>query len=371
MKNISQIQYLENVKVVISTDFNVPIADNKVKEEYRLIKNIETIKYLLDRKAKLVILSHLQSPKGDNLSLEPVFNYLKEKGLNIRFEKKITHLSQEIESLNGGECILLENIRSFDGETQNDATFAKALASLFDIYVNEAFSVSHRKHASIVGLPKYLESYAGFQFEREVRELSKIFEPKRPFLFILGGAKFSTKMPLVSKFLDLADKVYIGGALANNIIKARGYNIGRSTFDDKADITSIISNKKLVSPQDIVNDDHRTKNLSDINLEDNIVDIGMESQKDISKLIDESGMILWNGPMGKYEDGFIETTQNIAREIAKATESGVISILGGGDTLSAIQDLGLLEKYTFVSTGGGAMLQFLADQTLPGIDALK
>jgi phosphoglycerate kinase len=273
--------------------------------------------------------------------------------------------------LNGGECILLENIRSFDGETQNDATFAKALASLFDIYVNEAFSVSHRKHASIVGLPKYLESYAGFQFEREVRELSKIFEPKRPFLFILGGAKFSTKMPLVSKFLDLADKVYIGGALANNIIKARGYNIRRSTYDDKVDISNILSNTKLVSPIDILNQNRENKDTSNIDNEDNILDIGYKSEKELKDLIYKSKMILWNGPMGKYENGFVDSTLNIAKEIAEATKNGATSILGGGDTLSAIQKLDLVDQYTFVSTGGGAMLQFLTDQTLPGIEVLK
>jgi 3-phosphoglycerate kinase len=371
MKSIKEVSYLENVKVILATDFNVPIKDGKVNDEYRLIKNIETIRYLVQRKAKILILSHVQSPEGDNLSLEPICYYLKEKGFNIRFEKKPRNIAPIIESMSGGECVLLENIRTFKGETENDTVFAKELASLGDIYVNESFSVSHRKHASIIGIPKYIPGYMGLQFEREVAELSKMFKPDHPFLFILGGAKFSTKMPLVSKFLNLSDDIYIGGALANNILKARGNNIGKSTYDDKAIVDDIATNPKIHIPSDIVTQNKINKLIDEINNEDQILDIGHDSESDVHRLISASKMILWNGPMGKYESGYTESTLNVATWIAQATEKGAVSVLGGGDTLSAIQKLGLLEKYTFVSTGGGAMLQFLADGTLPGIEALK
>ena len=227
-----------------------------------------------------------------------------------------------------------------------------------DIYVNDAFSVSHRAHASVVSVPKYLPSYAGFQLEAEVKNLSHAFKnPKHPFLFILGGAKFSTKMPLIKKYLKLADFVFIGGALANYFLKAKGYNIGKSLVDDiNYGIASILKNKKLILPTDFI-----IKNKA-------IVDIGEKSIENLEVIIKKSKLILFNGPLGKYEDGGAVGTKKILKFISSVKAE---SIIGGGDTVALISEMKMQNKFSFVSTGGGATLDFLANGTLPGIKALK
>jgi len=239
----------------------------------------------------------------------------------------------------------------------NDQVFAKKLSSLGDIYVNDAFSVSHREHASIVSLPKYLPSFAGFQLEEEVKNLSHAFKrPKHPFLFILGGAKFSTKMPLIKKYLKLADNVFIGGALANDFLKAKGVDIGRSLVSDQSfGIKNLLKNKKIILPVDFIK-----KNEA-------IIDMGIESVENLGLLIKRSKFILWNGPLGKYEDGGAEATRKILQLVANSKAE---SIIGGGDTVALVSEMKMEKKFSFVSTGGGATLDFLANGTLPGIKAL-
>jgi phosphoglycerate kinase len=251
-------------------------------------------------------------------------------------------------------------------------SLAEDLANLADIYVNDAFPVSHREHASIVSLPKKLPGYIGFQFKKEIDNLSKAFNPEHPFLFILGGAKFETKINLVRKFLDLADKVFLGGALVNSVFKRMGYEVGVSLVDDgMLNLDFVLNNPKIILPRDVsvrgpVGDG--VKLPTEVRKDKNILDIGDETLGDLVAEVGRAKYILWNGPLGNYEKGFDMMTKKTAEAIAN---SGATTIVGGGDTLAVIESLGIMDKFTFVSSGGGAMLDFLANGTLPGLEALE
>ena len=353
MRSIKELKNLKGKTVLVRVDFNVPIKDGKVEDDFRIRKALPTINYLLKKHAKIILITHLGKDGSD--SLEPV----------IKRFFKISKISQS-------EVLFFENVRKFPGEEKNDKTFAKELAGMGEIYVNDAFSVSHRAHASVVGIPKYLPSYAGFQLEAEVKNLSKVLKPKHPFLFILGGAKFSTKMPLIKKYLKLADYVFIGGALLNDFLKAKGYEVGQSLVDDgDFGIEKILKNNKLILPCDVVvkvGDKFINKKVNEINKDEIILDIGSESIKMIETYIKSSKLILWNGPLGKYENGGAVATKKILKLVAGAKAE---SIIGGGDTVELIDEMKMEDKFTFVSTGGGATLDFLVDGTLPGIKALK
>ncbi len=374
MKTLSDIHHLQGVKVLVRADFNVPIKNGEVADDYRMRMALPTIDFLRKKKAKIILVSHLESADGGNPSLEPVARKLEKLGSKVIFVKDWKNAHEVIENeLVGGECVLLENLRFFEGEKDNDPKFAKQMASLADIYVNEAFSVSHREHASIVSVPKLIPSYAGIQLEREVMALSKAFNPAHPFLFILGGAKFETKLPLLSKFLSIADDVFVGGALANDLFKAKGYETGISLLSKGGvDLTEFLNNPKLMIPTDIVTQNKEIKAADQVSKMDKIMDAGPKSIELLKQKINAAKFILWNGPLGLYEDGYRGPTLDLAKLIAGASEgSGTESIVGGGDTLAAISSLGLQDKFTFISTGGGAMLDFLAQGTLPGIEALK
>ena len=325
--------------MLLRVDFNVPIKNGKVLDNFRIKAALPTVNFLLQKGAKIILITHLG--KDGTASLDPVI-------------KSFFRISK----IDKNKVTFFENIRKFPGEMKNDLAFTKKLSAMGDIYVNDAFSVSHRAHASIVSIPRYLPSFAGFQLEEEVKNLSHAFEKtKHPFLFILGGAKFSTKMPLVKKYLKLADHVFIGGALANDFLKAKGYDVGESLVDDiNYEVTEILKNKKLILPTDFV-----FKNKA-------IIDIGKESVKNLEIIIKKSKLILWNGPLGKYEDGGAEATKKILKIVAASKAE---SIVGGGDTVALISEMKMEKKFSFVSTGGGATLQFLADGTLPGIKALR
>lgn len=308
MKSIKDIKNLKGKKVFVRVDWNVRIENGQVLDEFRIKKSLSTLEFLKSRGAKLIIAVHLEPITA---SMEPFKKYLPD----------------------GAE--LLENLRLNPGEETNDEEFAKFLAAKADIYVNEAFSVSHRQHASIVGVPKFLPSYAGLQFEKEVKELSKSFNPPKPFFLILGGIKFETKLPLIEKLLPRADFVFIGGGIAKAI-----------------SFTPLISNPKIFfcAPDSVA------------------IDANSETLALIKEKVDISKFILWNGPLGNYENGYTEGTLALAKILA---ESGKEVIVGGGDTLAAIEKLKVVDKFSFISTGGGAMLDFLANGTLPGIKALQ
>ncbi|MGH7249562.1 MAG: phosphoglycerate kinase, partial [Minisyncoccia bacterium] len=265
------------------------------------------------------------------------------------------------------------NVRKFPGEVKNDPAFARKISNMGDIYVNDAFSVSHRKHASVVSLPKYLPSFAGFQLEAEVKNLSHAFQkPKHPFLFILGGAKFSTKMPLIKKYLKLADHVFIGGALANDFLKAKGYEVGKSLVSEtNYGISDILKNKKIILPSDVLvkaANKFVRKEADKVKKDEVILDIGSGTVEKLILLIKGAKLVLWNGPLGKYEDGGAEATKKVLRSLAGSKAE---SIVGGGDTVDLISKMGMENKFSFISTGGGATLEFLATGTLPGIKALQ
>lgn len=380
MKTIRDIKHYEGVKVLVRADFNVPLKNGVVADDFRIQAALPTINFLQEKGGVVILVSHLESIDGDVLSLEPVARHLEKLGKQVTFIKDYKNAHAIIEkegneSLgntgNGGTIFLLENLRFNDGEKNNDAIFARELASLADIYVNEAFSASHRKHASIVSVPKLMPSYIGLQFESEVAHLSKAFNPPHPFVFVFGGAKFDTKLPLIDTFSTIADTIFLGGALGNDALKSQGHNVGASKVSDgEVDISGIVSRPNMLIPIDAVIQDKSTKDITDIAPQDAIMDAGPKTLALVKEKIGQAKFILWNGPLGPFEDGYTEATESLARIIADATHDGVESIVGGGDTVAAIARLNISDKFTFVSSGGGAMLDFLAKGTLVGIEAV-
>lgn len=370
-KSIKDIENLRGKKVLLRLDLNTPIVNGEVGDDFRIKKSMATLNFLRDGGAKTIIISHIESVETKSLKI--IYEYLS-KFFNIKFAKDYfgEMTEKSVSEMRGGDFMLLENIRIYKGEEKNSEHFARQLASLGEIYVNEAFSVSHRKHSSIVGVPKFLPSYAGILFEEEVMNLSKVFNPERPFFFILGGAKFETKMPLIEKFLKLADFVFIGGALANDFFKEKGYEAGLSVVSPKKfDLKKITASDKLLLPVDVVVKNNQgvfIKRPSQVLREDKILDAGPATISMLEEKLSSSKFVLWNGPLGDYEKGFREGTIELAKMIAKSRAK---SIIGGGDTLAVVSKLGLENKFSFISTGGGAMLDFLANETLPGIEALE
>lgn len=355
---------LEGKGVLVRLDLNVPVREGKVQDDFRIVSALPTLKFLLDNGAKVTVIAHCEANReGEACSLKPAAEKLGEH-LPVQFTETIEsaaalqkELWRDEKGGNDNKIVVIENIRQYEGEKKNDPGFAKQLAELGDMYVNEAFSVDHREHASIVGVPKLLPSYAGIQLEKEVSMLSKAFNPAHPFVFILGGAKFATKLPLIELFMEKADSVFIGGALVNDLLKSSGWDVKKSVVSDTdIDISHIMANPKLIPVTDVVWH------------EDRIVDIGPETMEKVEEKIKDAAFVLWNGPLGYTEAGFSEATVSLAKTIS---DSKAESILGGGDTLSAIKSLGLEKNFTFVSTGGGATLDFLAKGTLPGIQALE
>lgn len=372
LPSLRNVKNLKGKRVLLRLDLNVPLKGGRVVDGYRITRALPTIKFLKSQGAKTIIISHIQSNEGKSLSLRPVARYLNKK-MNMGFypNHESPDLIHVISAMKHGGVMMLENLRKNSGETGNKMDFAKRLATLGDIYVNDAFSVSHRDHASVVLLPKLLPSYAGFLFEDEVSHLSRALRPSHPFLFILGGAKFGTKIPLIKKFLRIADKVFVGGALANNFFKEAGYEIGKSLSDNgNFKLKPLLKNKKLMVPLDVIvktKTGTRVKNIESIQRGDSMKDAGPRTLHEINKVAAHAKFILWNGPLGNYEEGFDKGTTDLLKIIAKSKAE---SIVGGGDSLALVSKLGLEKKFTFVSTGGGAMLDFLANRTLPGIKAL-
>jgi phosphoglycerate kinase len=369
-KTLADAGILRGKKVLLRLDLNVPIVGEEVRDDFRIQKSLPTVEYLRKEGAKIIIMSHLESDITD--SLGRIASYLSR---TIELKAFITDMGSApviIDAMKEGEVVLLENLRKDSGEKDNSMVFAQKLASLADLYVNDAFSVCHRSHASIVSIPKFLPSYAGPLLSKEIEELSKAFNPSRPFLFILGGAKFDTKLPLIEKFLTIADYVFVGGALANDIYKEKGFELGLSLLAKQTlNLKHVEVNPKLIVPSDVlaVSEELREiKTPEEISLQERIVDAGPRTISELSDLLNDVSFVLWNGPLGDYEHGFSEGTENLAKAII---ESKKTSVIGGGDTIAVISQMGLLDKFSFVSTGGGAMLEFLAKGTLPGIEALR
>jgi phosphoglycerate kinase len=373
-------------KVLVRVDFNVPIKDGAVGDDTRIQAALPTLQYLLDHEATLILCSHLGRPKGEikpEFSLEPVCARLSQLlNLQVVFAKDcIGPVAEEAASqLNQGEVLLLENTRFHAGEKKNDQEMAKQLASMADIFVNDAFGTAHRSHASNVGVAQYLPSVAGFLMEKEIVYLGQaIADPTRPFVAILGGAKISDKIGVIKNLLDRADQVLIGGGMANTFFKAQGYPIGDSLVEEDALGTARElldqADNRLRLPVDIVigdkfeaDADQMTMNMGPIPDGWRILDIGPESIKNFGKPITEAGTIVWNGPMGVFEfPEFAKGTTGIAEIVA---QSEATSIIGGGDSVAAVKQAGLADKITHISTGGGASLEMLEGKVLPGMAAI-
>lgn len=375
MKSIQTLKNLQGKKVLLRTDFNVPLgSDGKISKEEagRIDASLETIKYLKKNGAKTIIVSHIGRDASE--SLRPVAEYLQGK-VKVKFiEGHIQDFVHEaIDAMKDGDIIMLENLRQDAGEVANGSSFARGLSRLADIYVNDAFAVCHRRHASIVGVPKFLKSYAGFLLHSEISNLQKVIKnPKKPFVFILGGAKFETKLPLIKKYIKIADQIVVGGALQNNFFKALGFEIGQSLSDDRRfNLGSLVKTKKIILPTDLIVSSSSGVRLTapgDVKKNEKIVDIGPETINSIVDTFAKAKTILWNGPLGLYEEGFNESTITLAKALAK---SKAYTVIGGGDTVVTLKELKIEKKINFVSTGGGAMLEFLQKGTLPGIDALN
>lgn len=376
LPNITDVKDLKGKRVLLRLDFNVPIAGGKITDDFRIKAALPTINMLRKAGARVIILSHLEGKGGD--TLRPVADYLLAAKMPIAFVPEYFSpvTDATLGKMKDGDVVLFENLRMNEGEKKNDPEFAEKLATMGDLYVNEAFPVSHRAHASVSALPKLFpsSSYFGPVFIREVENLSQALKPEHPFLFILGGAKFETKLTLLQKFFTLSDFIFVGGALANNFYKEIGYEIGDSVVSEgDFGLAGFFVVKKITVPSDAVvqkagDSGERVVKLANmVEKGEKIFDIGPEGLKEVAKLVEQARCILWNGPLGNYEEGYSEGTKKLAEIISKSSAK---TIVGGGDTVAAIESLGLMDKFTFVSTGGGAMLDFLANETLPGISAV-
>lgn len=364
------VKTLQGKRVLVRAALNAPVENGRVTNYFRITRALPTLMCLTHAGAKVVVIGHIGREKHE--TLEPIFHALKER-IAIRFIPKLVgaEVDTAIEALGDGEVLLLENLRSDEREQENDDEFARKLASYGDVYVNDAFADSHREHASITGIPKYIPGCMGQSFKEEYLQLSFVEKPKHPGIFITGGAKFETKRPLIERFLERYDHVFVGGALANDFLKAKGYEVGTSLVSDSTEgIESLLENRKLLLPGDVVVEGPhgvRTAHVDDVAKDEKIVDIGPGTIELLRNAIIKAKTILWNGPLGYYEGGYDTATKQLAAIIA---ESEGYSVVGGGDTIAAIESLGLNDRYCFLSTAGGAMMTFLETGTLPGIDAL-
>ncbi|MEY3113775.1 MAG: hypothetical protein RLZZ439_630 [Pseudomonadota bacterium] len=394
MNNLNTLPGNEDIKdkiIFLKVDFNIPIKDGKVIDDTKIVKMKEIINKLLSRKTKIILCSHLGRPQkygNEGLSLEQVKNRLE----NI-FKKDIVFLNNYLNKetkdnikKSNKELFLLENIRFHKEEENNDSEFAKQLASIADIYINEAFSCSHRAHASVTGITKFIRSYAGETIINELDSLEKIFnKSNRPVTCIIGGSKISTKIDLISNLIKKVDFMIIGGAMANNFIKYNNFKIGKSLFEPHKEeiIKEIIStahknNCKLIIPEDVIvsaneNIAGKNKSLSEIESNDIIFDIGANTIKNIGKIINSSKTLLWNGPLGFFERDFFASGSNeIAKLIKINTQKKLLtSIAGGGDTAAAIKKAKAEDGFSYISTAGGAFLEWLEGKILPGLKVLE
>src|SRR3989344_4086356 len=357
-RTIKDIKNLKGARVLLRLDVNEPVELGVIKNDYRVRRSLPTIKYLKQKGARIIIIAHADGKE----TLRPIVRHMN-KFTQVGFSPAVTGKKTKaaIGRLKEGGAIMLENLRSFSGEEKNSKNFSEELASLGEIYVNDAFAVSHRSHASIVGLPEILPHYAGLLFVEEFGHLSKMFHPRKPFLLILGGAKIETKLPLVKRYLPHAENIFIAGGPVNNLFKLKGYEIGRSIIDKNIPgLNPLTKNKKIVLPTDVRLQSGETVHPNELSKNDKIVDIGPHSIRVLKELIADSKTVLFNGPVGIYDEGHSWGTEELLKLLAKSDAEIVV---GGGDTLALVTKLKFEDKFTFASTAGGAMLEFLAKRT--------
>lgn len=363
---IKEIHDLKGKRVLLRLDINEPIENGVVLNDFRIRQSLPTIQFLKKNGAKVIIIAH----SDDSVpSLKPIARHMN-KFMKVGFAPKTLGkiTTSTVDGMQSGAVIILENLRSHAGEKKNSLVFARELARLGDVYVNEAFSSSHREHASIVQLPKLLPCYAGLLFQKEYESLNRVRNPVKPFVFLLGGAKLETKLPLVKKYLPLAKTIFVGGGLVNTLFKLKGYEMGKSVVGKYfTELKPLLANKKVLLPADVLLLTQKITSPDKLSHRDKIVDIGPRAIRDIKKSIYGAKTILFNGPVGIYNEGFGWGTEEILKLLSKSKAETVI---GGGDTLAVVSKLKLENKFSFVSTAGGAMLEFLVKGTLPGIKAL-
>ena len=392
MKSIKDQADLNQKNILLRLDLNVPLENGAITDTTRIDKILPTIKYLLEKNAKIIILSHVGRPKGKvvkELSLEPICEDLK-----IKLKTDIKLITKNIREINSTDLfknqnekiVILENLRFYEEEEKNDNAFAKHLASLADIYVNDAFSCSHRAHASIFKITKFITSYSGLQFDLEIEALTKITsEIKKPITCIIGGSKISSKINIIKNLISKFNNIIIVGGMANNILKYQGYEIGKSLQEDNCHqiIEGIFSLSKkedceILFPEDVVvskklDGNGVIKEINEVNNDEMILDIGPKTISSIKNIIEESNTVLWNGPAGYFENpNFANGTKKILEIIAeKRAKNKIYAVAGGGETVAVINKFKKLESFNFVSTAGGAFLEYLEGKELPGIKALN
>tara|TARA_Y100001970_G_scaffold181919_1_gene221398 strand:+ start:701 stop:1879 length:1179 start_codon:yes stop_codon:yes gene_type:complete len=392
MRSIINEKNLDNKKILLRLDLNVPLEKGKIIDTTRIDKILPTLNFLIKEKAKIIILSHVGRPKGKvvkELSLKPICEELQNK-----LKKKVKLINKNIKEIQNKkffdnyneEIFILENIRFYSEEEQNDNKFAQLLSGLGDLYVNDAFSCSHRAHASIREIPKFLPSFSGLQLDLEVNALNKITsEITRPITCIIGGSKISSKINVIKNLIPKFDNIVVVGGMANNFIEFYGNRVGKSIKEKNCDkiIDEIIALSKkekckIIYPEDLIvakdlNGHPQKKNLNEILSDEMILDIGPKTIEKITNIIDNSKTILWNGPAGYFENPkFANGSIQIAKKIIENNKvNKIFSVAGGGDTVSLLNNLNAVNNFNFVSTAGGAFLEYLEGKSLPGITALN
>ena len=383
---------LKGKKVILRVDLNVPMKDGSITETSRIVKILPTIKLLIEKEAKVIIFSHIGRPKGkivNGMSLKPISKKLSDLlNIEILFNKNEINEKTfaEIDKIPNGSVMMMENIRFYEGEEKNEDSFSKKISSLGDIYVNEAFSCSHRAHSSIEGITKYIPSYCGLQFVKETNALKRITSKiVRPVTCIIGGSKISTKINIISNLIKDFDNIIIVGGMGNAMLKNTGINIGKSMCDDGyKDLVGKILKKsethdcKIYYPLDVVvsktlNGSGTIKEINEVNNDEMILDIGPKTITSIKNIINESNTVLWNGPAGYFENpNFANGTKEILEIIAgKRVKDKIYAVAGGGETVAVINKFDKLDTFNFVSTAGGAFLEYLEGKEIPGIKALN
>jgi phosphoglycerate kinase len=381
LKNLRKIKDLKEKRVLVRADLNVPIKNGKVLDDFKIIRHLPTLRYLLRYGCKIILVTHLGRPDGKydhRYSVEPIAKRIKDfLDKEVKVSRRITGL--EVESLAGnmekGEILFLENIRFEKGEKENDKKLASKLAILAQLYVNDAFAVSHRSHASVSAIRKFLPAYRGLLMEKELANMEKALHPKKPLIALVGGAKIKTKISLLNKFKNKADKILIGGALANTFLAAKGFEIGKSFFDkDGLAMAKDSKLKNILLPVDVIvssnkNGGHTAiKTVAKVEKSDYIFDIGPKTIRLYSGYIKSANTIIWNGPMGVFElNDFRHGTFALAKAVASVSAGKAFGVIGGGETVEALKITGLQDHIDWVSTGGGAMLAYLGGEKMGGL----
>ncbi len=392
MKDLQNIKDIDNKKVLLRLDLNVPLKDGVIKDETRINKILPILKFLLKKNSKIIIVSHIGRPRGKynlGLSLKPVCENLENK-----LNQKIRLISENLKQIKNKDLfknlneniLVLENIRFYFEEENNDLEFSKILASFADIYVNDAFSCSHRAHASIVNVTKFLPSYPGLQLTEEIRALNKVTKNiKKPVTCIIGGSKISTKISIIQNLIPKFDNIIIVGGMANNILSFKNIAIGKSIYEKNCEeiVKNIFEASQkyscsIIYPVDVVTSKNFDSNpivkeLSNIQVDDMILDIGPRTIQKIDNVINSSKTILWNGPAGYFENpNFAKGSFEIAKSIVnKCKDNSLYSVAGGGDTINVLNKINAIQDFNFISTAGGAFLEYLEGKELPGINALS